>query len=67
MSGLNGATVSMAMVQAELAQLRKKVEAAMLDRETYVRLTACLAKAITTGAKVAVVEGNVCVPKAAFE
>lgn len=51
---------------AEMAQMQARLKRAMDEKETYVRLTACLARAIVTGAKVPLLDGQVVVKAAPF-
>lgn len=49
------------LLRAELAQANARASKAAQDKETFVRLTACLCRAMIDKAQVAIVDGNVAV------
>lgn len=56
------------MQAAALQQAQRKIQALILERETYVRLTVCLANLLRTpGQSVAIVDGHVGVKRADYD
>ena len=54
------------LLQAELAQARKQVQALIAEREQYVRLSVCLANLIRCGVEAKIVNGHVAVDLADY-